>query len=62
MFERLISDEISVEIRKIVENQGSVFRGCTVYFGDSHDSRSKFRDFDGIFDEIWVVLQNRPTV
>ena len=62
MFERPNFDENSVGILEFVENQGSVFRGCAVYFGDSHGSRSKFRDFDENFNEIWVVLQNRPTV
>ena len=62
MFERPNFDEFSDEIRKIVGNQGSVFRGYTVHFEESHASRSNFSDFDWNFDEILMVRQNRPTV
>ena len=62
MFERPNFDEFSDEMQKIVGNQGSVFRGYTVHFEESHESRWNFSDFDQNFDGISMVLQNRPTV
>ena len=62
VFERPNFDEICDEIQKIVGNQGSVFRGCTVHFEESHASRSNFSDFGQNFDEISMDRQNGPTV